>query len=54
MFVDGFVHQLPDTDPEETTEWLDSLDAIVDARGKSRARYLLARLMERANGHGVF
>ena len=53
MFVDGFVHQLPDTDPDETTEWLDSLDAVIDGRGKARARYLLARLMARANEHGV-
>ncbi len=53
MFVDGFVHQLPDTDPDETIEWLDSLDAVIDGRGKSRARYLLARLMARANEHGV-
>ena len=27
MIFDGFVHQLPDIDPEETQEWLDSLDA---------------------------
>ena len=45
---DGFLHQLPDTDPSETQEWLDSLDAVVDARGKPRARFLLARLLERA------
>jgi pyruvate dehydrogenase E1 component len=48
MLFDGFLHQLPDTDPDETREWLDSLDAIVDARGKPRARFLLARLLERA------
>ncbi len=53
MFVDGFVHQLPDTDRGETQEWLDSLDAVIDAGGKARARYLLARLMARANEHGV-
>lgn len=54
MFIDGFVHQLPDIDPTETTEWLDSLDAIVEGRGgRSRARYLLARLMERAREQGV-
>ena len=28
---DGFVHQLPDTDPAETQEWLDSLDAVAGA-----------------------
>ena len=53
MFIDGFVHQLPDIDPTETSEWLDSLDAVVEGRGRSRARYLLARLMERAREQGV-
>ncbi|MBM3673111.1 MAG: pyruvate dehydrogenase (acetyl-transferring), homodimeric type [Actinobacteria bacterium] len=54
MFIDGFVHQLPDIDPTETSEWLDSLDAIVNGRGgRARARYLLARLMERAREQGV-
>jgi pyruvate dehydrogenase E1 component len=53
VFLDGFVHQLPDIDPAETTEWLDSLDAVVDGRGRARARYLLARLMERAREQGV-
>jgi len=53
VFIDGFVHQLPDIDPEETREWLDSLDAVVDVRGKARARYLIARLMERAREQGV-
>ena len=32
-FIDGFVHQLPDTDPQETQEWLDSLDAVVERPG---------------------
>ncbi len=53
MFIDGFVHQLPDTDPQETGEWLDSLDAVIDAGGRVRARYLIARLMERAREQGV-
>jgi pyruvate dehydrogenase E1 component len=48
MIIDGFVHQLPDTDPGETQEWLDSLDAIVDAHGKPRARFLMSKLLERA------
>ena len=39
MFIDGFVHQIPDIDPSETSEWLDSLDSVVDVRGKARARY---------------
>ena len=42
------MHQLPDTDPGETQEWLDSLDEVVSAHGPERARYLLSRLLERA------
>lgn len=48
MLFDGSVHQLPDTDPTETEEWLDSLDAVIDVHGKVRARYLLSRLLEKA------
>ena len=48
MIIDGFAHQLPDIDPVETEEWLDSLEAVVDQRGRSRAQYLMARLTERA------
>jgi pyruvate dehydrogenase E1 component len=47
------VHQLPDIDPQETGEWLDSLDSVIEIGGRSRARYLLARLMERAREQGV-
>jgi len=53
MFLDGFVHGLPDIDQAETQEWLDSLDAVIDTNGRSRARYLLARLMEQARDKGV-
>ncbi|HVA05803.1 MAG TPA: pyruvate dehydrogenase (acetyl-transferring), homodimeric type [Acidimicrobiales bacterium] len=48
MLFDGISHQVPDTDPGETQEWLDSFDAVVDSRGRSRARYLLMKLLERA------
>ena len=48
MIFDGFVHQVPDIDPTETGEWLDSLDAVVAAHGKARARFIVAKLLERA------
>ena len=48
MIFDGSVHQLPDIDPAETEEWLDSLDSVIEISGKTRARYLLSRLLERA------
>ncbi len=53
MIFDDFVHQLPDTDPGETQEWLQSLDAVVDVHGTNRAQYLLARLLERAHDKHV-
>ena len=48
MIFDGFSHQLPDIDPEETKEWIDSFDQVVDVSGRTRARFLLMRLLERA------
>ena len=53
MIFDGYVHQLPDIDPSETKEWLDSLDAVVDTHGKSRALFLLTRLLDHANSSQV-
>jgi pyruvate dehydrogenase E1 component len=44
---------LPDIDPEETAEWLASLDAAVDEQGRTRARYLMLALLQRARERGV-
>ena len=49
MAADHFSRQLPDIDPAETQEWIDSLDAIHGAQGQARARYIVARLLQRAN-----
>src|SRR5438132_7310899 len=45
---DEFKHQLPDIDPAETQEWVDSLDALVEAGGPERARFVLYKLLKRA------
>ena len=45
---EGLPTQLPDIDPDETTDWIDSFDALVDQRGRERARYIMLRLLERA------
>ena len=45
---EGLPTQLPDIDPEETAEWVGSLDQMVDERGRARARYVMLRLLERA------
>ncbi len=46
---DEYIHQLVDTDPVETQEWLESLDEVAERLGPVRARFLLAKLLERAH-----
>ncbi|EHK60735.1 pyruvate dehydrogenase subunit E1, partial [Halomonas sp. GFAJ-1] len=36
-----------DLDTVETTEWLDSLESVLDREGEDRARYLMTRLADR-------
>ncbi|WP_025355415.1 pyruvate dehydrogenase (acetyl-transferring), homodimeric type [Kutzneria albida] len=45
---DGLAAHLPDIDPQETSEWLESFDAVLQGAGQQRARYLMLRLLERA------
>ncbi|HCB34637.1 MAG TPA: pyruvate dehydrogenase (acetyl-transferring), homodimeric type [Acidimicrobiaceae bacterium] len=45
MLFDGLNDQIPDIDPDETEEWLQSFAAVVEERGKDRARFLIRRLM---------
>jgi pyruvate dehydrogenase E1 component len=42
-----------DSDPQETAEWLDALDAVVAHVGKERAQYLFDRLADHARSIGV-
>jgi pyruvate dehydrogenase E1 component len=53
MYFDEFKHQLPDIDPDETQEWIDSLDQIVDDEGEIRARFLMFKLLKRARQRHV-
>ena len=53
MSFSAFVDQLPDSDPTETTEWLDSLDALAATHGPGRARFLMAKLLERSQQLGI-
>jgi pyruvate dehydrogenase E1 component len=44
---------MADSDPVETQEWLESLDAVVSDQGADRAKYLVAKLLERAHESNV-
>ena len=46
--LNGLPTNLPDIDSEETAEWLESLDLMIDNDGRNRARYIMLRLLERA------
>ena len=53
IYIDGFTHQLSDLDPTETGEWLAALSDVIDTDGETRARYLMARLLEHARERSV-
>jgi pyruvate dehydrogenase E1 component len=44
----------PDADPQETREWLDSLDAVIEREGPARANFLLEQLVARARSSGAY
>ena len=44
---------LPDDDAQETQEWLDALDGVIDIEGIERSHYLLERLIDKARRSGV-
>ena len=46
--VDDFKHQLPDIDEDETQDWVDSFDQVLDQEGENRARFLVYKLLKRA------
>src|SRR4051812_9750895 len=45
---------LPDPDPQETQEWLDALDGVLEYEGSQRAHYLLEKLIDKARRSGAY
>jgi pyruvate dehydrogenase E1 component len=48
-----FKRQLPDRDAEETNDWVQSLDSVIEDEGKARAQFILYRLLKRARQHNL-
>jgi pyruvate dehydrogenase E1 component len=46
---DAFASTNPDQDPEETREWLESLDAVARVHGRNRAREIMLNLLRRSH-----
>lgn len=51
--LNGLPTNLPDIDPDETAEWLESLDAVAETAGRRRARYLMLQMLQRSRQLGV-
>ncbi|WP_136611333.1 pyruvate dehydrogenase (acetyl-transferring), homodimeric type [Sinomonas albida] len=51
--LSGLTNQLPDRDPEETAEWIESLDALIEEQGTERAQYIMRSLLQRAGSRSV-
>lgn len=49
----GYRQQLPDRDPQETQEWIDSIESIIDIKGEERTRYLLQTLIREARDRNI-
>jgi pyruvate dehydrogenase E1 component len=46
--------QRPDPDPQETREWLDALEGVLDREGANRAHFLIEQLIDRARRSGAY
>ena len=42
-----------DSDAQETREWLDSLEGVIQAEGPERAHFLIEQLLESARQHSI-
>jgi pyruvate dehydrogenase E1 component len=48
------VSKIEDADPEETREWLESIDSVLRVHGAERAHYLLERLIDYTRRSGAY
>lgn len=50
---DYYKSQARDGDPQETAEWLESIDSVIETEGERRARYLLQEVVKHARQRAV-
>ena len=51
--LSGLTVGKPDGDPEETAEWIESLDQLIRTQGTERAQYIMRSLLQRAGAQSV-
>ncbi|MCW8920081.1 MAG: hypothetical protein OQL17_10860, partial [Sedimenticola sp.] len=42
-----------DTDPQETQEWLEAIDVVVEREGTERAKFLIKQTIDKATAAGT-
>lgn len=45
---------MKDSDPQETQEWIEALDAVIEFEGTERAHFLLEKLIDKARRSGAY
>jgi len=53
LLAGGLPTQYVDVNPEETQEWLESLDALIRVHGEQRARHIMLSLLRHSTEHNV-
>ena len=51
--LSGLTNNLQDADVQETQEWIESFDALIQAQGTARAQYVMRALLQHAGTHSV-
>ncbi|WP_428025013.1 pyruvate dehydrogenase (acetyl-transferring), homodimeric type [Arcobacter sp.] len=54
MSVENLNDVLKDLNPEETQEWIDALEAVIEEEGSHRAHFLLEKLIDKARRNGAY
>ncbi|MEO8441941.1 MAG: pyruvate dehydrogenase (acetyl-transferring), homodimeric type [Betaproteobacteria bacterium] len=48
------MQDIPDTDPQETQEWLEALEGVLKQEGAHRAHFLIEQLVDKARRNGAY
>ena len=51
--LSALTNSFTDIDPEETSEWIESFDDLVEAHGTERAQFIVRSLMQRAGQKSI-
>ena len=52
LFLKVYMTDFVDNDPQETQEWLDSLESIIEVEGVNKAHHILEKLIDMARRSG--